>query len=109
MRNKRVITTDGVFRVLSAGGQIQYRPVKHNQRWAWALWARYPGEEFVHVRSSKTGDLRFFKSADALFGYHLRLFPESEGVFVPATINTTHEFSKTDPDSRDGEDFEDTQ
>lgn len=109
MRNKRVITTDGVFRVLSAGGQIQYRPVKPGQGWAWALWARYPGEEFVHVRSSKTGDLRFFKSAGALFSYHLRVFPQSEGVFVPATINSTHAFSETDLNSRDGDGFEDTE
>ena len=111
MRKKRVITSDGVVEVLSAGGQIQYRPVRRIKRWEWALWARYPGEDFSHVISSKTGEPRFYKSSNALFSFHLRMFPESEVVVIPATVNTTHEWSEERRAAESGldrEDFEDT-
>ena len=111
MRNKRVITSDGILRVLLAGGQIQYRPVRRNKRWEWAIWARDPGDDFSHVISSKTGEKRHIKSANGLFAFHLRLFPESNGVFIPATVNTTHEWSEERRAAESGldrEDFEDT-
>ena len=97
MRKQRVITTNGIRQVLEAGGQIQYRPAPMQKKMEWALWARYPDEPFVHVISSKTGELRFFKSADAVYAYHLRLFPDVDGVFIPASTVVTHEFP---PDRR---------
>lgn len=109
MRNKRVITSDGILRVLSAGGQVQYRPVKRNKRWEWALWARFPNEDFVHVISSKTAEPRYFKSSNGLFSFHLRLFPDAEGVFIPATVNTTHEWDEKDRDDTGQPDFCDTE
>ena len=108
MRNKRVITTDGVLRALEAGGQIQYRPNIRNNKREWALWARYPDEEFVHVISSKTGEPRVFKTSDAVVGFHLRVFPDSECVIVPVKIDTTHEWSGTESAAQD-EDFNDTE
>lgn len=97
MWKPRVITSDGIFRALAAGGQIQYRPVKRGKKWEWEVWACFPDEPFIHVISSKTGEPRMFKSADALFSFHLRTFPDETGVFIPATIITTHEWD--DPDA----------
>lgn len=96
MWNKRVITSNGIHRVLSAGGKVQYRPFKAGKKINWELWAAYPDEEFIRVISAVTGEDRSFKSAHAVFSFHNRVFPSAGGLFVPVHENVTHSWSDED-------------
>lgn len=83
MKKQRPITSDAVQGFLQDGGKIEYRPIEASRGWHWELWAIRPDGSETIVISSKTGDDRVFKSADALVNFHLRTFPGSEGVWVP--------------------------
>ena len=102
-----MIPSDGILKVLATGGQIQYRPVLRRKRWEWQLWAAHSGEPLVHVISSKTGEPRISRSANALYAFHLRVFPDSDGVFIPATVHATHA-RRADTQSGAGGDSDDT-
>jgi len=84
MWNPRVITTDAVQNFLEKGGKLDYRPIHTPKGWNWELWAVQSNGAASPVISSKTGEARVFKSSDALVSFHMRIFPDAEGVWVPA-------------------------
>lgn len=84
MWNPRVITTDAMQNFLEKGGSLDYRPIRTAKGWNWELWATRPDGAESPVISSKTGEARVFKSADALVSFHMRMYPDADGVWVPA-------------------------
>ncbi|AXQ96341.1 hypothetical protein D0Z66_21880 (plasmid) [Cereibacter sphaeroides] len=84
MWNPRVITTDALQLFLQRGGQIEYRPVHTPKGYNWELWGVHVDGSSEPVVSSKTGETRMFKSADAVLAFHLRIYPDQGGVFIPA-------------------------
>lgn len=86
MWKQRVIISNAVSGFLQKGGRLDYRPIHTPKGWNWELWAISPDGVESHVISSKTGDPRVFKSADALLSFHMRLFPEQKGLFIPAPV-----------------------
>ena len=65
----RVITNEAIGMLLERSGKIQYVPIRGNRNWSWRweLWAILPDGEHMQVLSSKTGEVRIFKSSDALW------------------------------------------
>lgn len=84
MWNPRVITTDALQLFLQRGGKIEYRPIHTPKGYNWELWGVHPHGNAEPVVSSKTGETRMFKSADAVMAFHLRLYPDHDGVWIPA-------------------------
>lgn len=89
MWTPRVITNETIGLLLERDGRIQYTPIPGNRNWSWRwqLWAVLPGGEVMQVLSSKTGEPRSFKSADALLAFHIRLFPHTS-IFPVSTTKT---------------------
>lgn|GEM_PF-6858318 len=85
----RVITNEAIGMLLERSGKIQYVPIRGNRNWSWRweLWAILPDGEHMQVLSSKTGEVRIFKSSDALLGFHMRTFPNTK-VFPISTVDT---------------------
>ena len=89
MWNQRVITSDAVPVFIQKGGKLDYRPIHTPKGWYWELWAVSPDGTETHVISSKTGEPRVFKSANALLSFHMRLYPADKGLFIPAPAPQT--------------------
>lgn len=88
MWKRRVIISNTVPSFLEEGGCLEYRPVQAQRGWNWQLWAVYPDGMTQPVISSKTGEPRVFKSADALLAYHIRLYDDETGLHI-STVETT--------------------
>ncbi|MFV1761489.1 hypothetical protein VWY69_00195 [Phaeobacter sp. A90a-4k] len=97
-KKKRVITSDAVPLFIQKGGKLEYRPVHTPKGWNWELWAISPDAPDEQVISSKTGEPRVFKSADALLSFHMRLHPGAKGMFIPAPISATSEEAEVSED-----------
>lgn len=82
MRKPKVIVSNVLPSFLQMGGYLEYRPVAAGQGWHWELWAIVPKGEASPVISTKTGDARVFKSADAVLAFHMRYFPKETGVYI---------------------------
>lgn len=83
MWSQRVVTSDAIPAFIKRGGKLEYLPIHTSNGWNWELWAISLDESKTHVVSSKTGEPRVFKTADALLAFHLRQFPEAGGLFIP--------------------------
>jgi hypothetical protein len=84
MSKKRVIVSDAIPAFIEKGGKVEYRPVDTPKGWYWELWVIPEDGRKTIVTSSKTGEPRIFKTADALLLYHMRHHPDATGLFIPA-------------------------
>lgn len=84
MWKPRVITTDAIPILLSNGGSIHYRASHSPNGWIWEPWATYADGKEEPVINSKTGEVRIFKSADAVVAFHMRVFPDAHEITLPA-------------------------
>ncbi len=83
MTRAKIITSDAVSIFVERGGELIYIPRHTPTGWEWELWARREQQnEPEQVISSKTGEPRVFKSADALIRFHRRMWPEAKGLYV---------------------------
>jgi len=83
MWNPRVITTDAIPIFLQRGGKLLYHPHHSPKGWVWELWGEHPDGKQEPIINSKSGETRIFKSADALVGFHMRIFPDATVVPIP--------------------------
>nr|WP_282128046.1 hypothetical protein [Roseobacter litoralis] len=83
-----MVTSDAIPAFIKRGGKLEYRPVYTQGGWNWELWAISPDASETHVVSSKTGEPRVFKTADAVLAFHLRQYPDADGLFIPIATKT---------------------
>lgn len=83
MWSQRVVTSDAIPAFIKRGGKLKYLPIHTSSGWNWELWAISPDASRTHVVSSKTGEPRVFKTADAVLAFHLRQYPYASGLFIP--------------------------
>lgn len=81
---QRVLSSNAVRGFVESGGTVQYEPkFDQNGSMIWFLNGVDQSGHEIPVVIGRTGDLKIFRSANAVVSYHLSLYPNAREVTVP--------------------------